>query len=83
MSAENALKSLLDSLDELEKASTAELTQLNSLADLDAFRVSWLGKKGRLTEALKVMGKLSKEERPQAGQRANHCLLYTSDAADE
>ncbi|ABI56118.1 phenylalanine--tRNA ligase subunit alpha [Alkalilimnicola ehrlichii MLHE-1] len=38
---------------------------------LDAVRVAYLGKKGRLTEALKGLGKLPAEERPQAGQAIN------------
>ena len=38
---------------------------------LDALRVQYLGKKGELTGVLKMMGKLSAEERPVMGQMAN------------
>ncbi|OUS30004.1 phenylalanine--tRNA ligase subunit alpha [Thalassotalea sp. 42_200_T64] len=38
---------------------------------LDQVRVEFLGKKGKLTEQLKGLGKLSKEERPKAGQLIN------------
>ena len=41
------------------------------LAELDAIRVKYLGKKGELTAILKQMGKLSPEERPVIGQLAN------------
>ena len=34
-------------------------------------RVQYLGKKGELTAVLKMMGKLSAEERPAMGQLAN------------
>ena len=42
-----------------------------SALDLDAIRVKYLGKKGELTAVLKMMGKLSPEERPVMGQLAN------------
>jgi len=40
-------------------------------AALEALRVQYLGKKGELTAVLKLMGKLSAEERPAMGQLAN------------
>lgn len=40
-------------------------------AVLDLVRVEFLGKKGKLTEQLKGLGKLSAEERPKAGQLIN------------
>ena len=57
-----------------------ESIKLNALAALDAaetpaaleeLRVKLLGKKGELTAVLKMMGKLSPEERPVMGQLAN------------
>ena len=57
-----------------------ELIKVNALAALEAaatpaaldeVRVKWLGKKGELTAVLKMMGKLSAEERPIMGQMAN------------
>ena len=57
-----------------------EQIKLNALAALDAaetpaaledLRVKLLGKKGELTAVLKMMGKLSPEERPVMGQMAN------------
>ena len=47
------------------------LAAADSLAALDEIRVKWLGKKGELTAVLKMMGKLSAEERPIMGQMAN------------
>ena len=40
-------------------------------AALDELRVKYLGKKGELTGVLKMMGRLSPEERPVMGQLAN------------
>jgi phenylalanyl-tRNA synthetase alpha chain len=48
--------------------------QINSAQDvnlLDAVRVDFMGKKGRMTELLKGLGKLSNEDRPAAGQKIN------------
>lgn len=50
------------------KAAAADAT---SPAELDEVRVNYMGKKGLLTEQLKQLGKLSPEERPQAGQAIN------------
>lgn len=41
------------------------------LPALDAVRVAFLGKKGRLTAVLKTLGKLSKEDRPAVGAEVN------------
>ena len=43
-----------------------------SLDALESARVELLGKKGRLTSALKAVGQLAKEEKPAAGQAVNH-----------
>ena len=48
--------------------------QINAAGDvniLDAVRVEFMGKKGRMTDLLKGLGKLSNEERPAAGQKIN------------
>ncbi|MFQ3190420.1 MAG: phenylalanyl-tRNA synthetase alpha chain [Paraglaciecola sp.] len=48
--------------------------QINTAQDvniLDTVRVDFMGKKGRMTELLKGLGKLSNEERPAAGQKIN------------
>ena len=53
--------------DEAEQAINAAL----SVVDLDAVRVEYLGKKGKVTGLLKTLGKLSAEERPKAGALIN------------
>ncbi len=39
--------------------------------DVEKLRVGFLGKKGKLTSVLRGMGKLSKEDRPKVGSKAN------------
>ena len=52
-------------------------------AQLDELRVKYLGKKGELTAVLKMMGKLSPEERPAMGQLANEVRAALENALDE
>ena len=47
------------------------VTSVSELAHLDEIRVKYLGKKGELTGMMKMLGKLSHEERPKAGQIIN------------
>lgn len=49
---------------------------------LEQLRVDYLGKKGSLTELLKGLGKLSPEERPQAGERINQAKRQVQDALE-
>ena len=60
--------------EQLAKIRSEALAAFDAAADsaaLDALRVQYLGKKGELTGVLKMMGKLSAEERPAMGQLAN------------
>ena len=52
-------------------------------AQLDALRVQYLGKKGELTGVLKMMGKLSAEDRPAMGQLANEVRAALEAAIEE
>ncbi|GKT11747.1 MAG: phenylalanyl-tRNA synthetase alpha chain [Thiomicrorhabdus sp.] len=47
------------------------VSTVTELAKLDEIRVQYLGKKGELTGMMKMLGKLSNEERPKAGQIIN------------
>ncbi len=48
-----------------------KISSAATLAELDLVRVEYLGKSGVFTEQLKQLGRLPKEERPQAGQAIN------------
>lgn len=58
-------------LQQLLEVSRDEINRATDLAILDACRVRLLGKKGELTEQLKNLGALPKEERPKAGGKIN------------
>ena len=58
-------------LELIRQQAMTDLDNATTLAELEELRVKILGKKGELTGVLKMMGKLSPEERPIMGQIAN------------
>jgi phenylalanyl-tRNA synthetase alpha chain len=58
-------------LKELQTEALEKISTTADLKELNDIRVSYLGKKGPITEVLKGMGKLSAEERPKMGALAN------------
>ena len=58
-------------LENIRAQAMAALDAAETPAALEELRVQYLGKKGELTAVLKMMGKLSAEERPVMGQMAN------------
>ena len=58
-------------LENIRAAALASLEEAATPAALEELRVKWLGKKGELTAVLKMMGKLTAEERPVMGALAN------------
>ena len=59
------------SLNELKREAQRAIQACDELAALESLRVAYLGKKGRVTERLKHLGALPKEEIPAAGQAIN------------
>ena len=70
----------MNDLTQIIKQARADIDAACNIADLDQVRVSYLGKKGSLTERLKQLGKLSVEERPQAGQAINDAKKIVQEA---
>jgi phenylalanyl-tRNA synthetase alpha chain len=65
------LNELSAQLESLEAEAARSIERAATAAELEELRIALLGKKGRLSGVLGAMGKLSAEERPQVGQRAN------------
>ncbi len=61
----------MENLDLLLAQGKEAVEQATDANTLDQVRVQYLGKKGELTQLLKGLGKLSAEERPQAGAAIN------------
>lgn len=66
-----SLKEIESQLATLSEKFQKEITLSDSLTKLEDLRVAYLGKKGELSQILKVMGKLSPEDRPKIGSFAN------------
>lgn len=56
---------------QIRQTATELIESSSSLQELEELRIRFLGKKGELTDILKGMGKLSKEERPEMGKVSN------------
>ncbi|MGI9227385.1 MAG: phenylalanine--tRNA ligase subunit alpha [Gammaproteobacteria bacterium] len=70
-------------LNSLEIQALNEIQSSEGMDDLESLRVHYLGRKGLLTEQLKGLGNLSKEERPQAGQKINQIKVKIQHALEE
>lgn len=55
----------------LKEKFVSELDKIDNLADIENIRVSYLGKKGSITDLLKGMKELSNDERKAFGQKVN------------
>ncbi len=62
---------LKEKLQQVREEAAEELRRAETSEDIEALRILFLGKKGRITSLLSEMGKLPPEERPVIGQAAN------------
>jgi len=72
-------------VEEINKLKSQAISEINSASDLkqlEQIRVNYLGKKGQLTEQLKMLGKLPPEERPKTGQIINDVKIEIQDALE-
>jgi len=60
-----------ENLTHLQDEALETLAQVSDAAALEAWRVRFLGRKGALAEAMKVLGSLPREERPAYGAAVN------------
>lgn len=62
---------MLERLNRLKSKAEEEISSAAALSELEALRVTYLGKKSELMEILKGLGGLDPEERKQVGMEAN------------
>lgn len=65
------LDDLIESLKSLKKEAESAIRDAASERDLESVRVTYLGKKGKVSDILKKVGTLAAEEKPRLGQAAN------------
>ena len=71
MSSTLSLKQLIGELEILESEAAKEIASAENSESIEKSRLSFLGKKGKLSLLLGEMKNLSSEERPLIGQRGN------------
>lgn len=72
-----------EQLNQIRLDAEAQLSEINTLDNIEEFRVKFLGKKGQLTAVMKGMGTLTAEERPVVGQLANEVRTFIEKAIEE
>ena len=72
----------MEKINKLQVQALSEINSASDLKQLDQIRVNYLGKKGRLTEQLKLLGELPIEERPKAGQIINDIKIEIQEALE-
>jgi phenylalanyl-tRNA synthetase alpha chain len=70
-------------LEELKKAFCEDLEQTRKPEDIDPLRITYLGRKGRLTSILRMMGSLDPSERPRMGALSNELKVFIEEKLDE
>jgi phenylalanyl-tRNA synthetase alpha chain len=74
---------MIEKLQEIQDSALREIEKLKSLSELEALRVSVLGKKGSLSQLLRGLGAMPSEERPRIGAKANECKQAIESALEE
>lgn len=62
---------MIRQIDKILNEAKTELAGVNSLDGLEDLRIKYLGKKGAITNILKMLGTVSADERPYMGQKCN------------
>jgi phenylalanyl-tRNA synthetase alpha chain len=62
---------LSDPIDQVHEAATAELAAVKTAADLEQYRIKFLGSKGQIKGLMKLLGSVPREQKPAMGQRVN------------
>jgi phenylalanyl-tRNA synthetase alpha chain len=73
----------VSSISELLDQARSAVAAAGNLAELDALRVQYLGKKGLLTLQLRELGKLAPERIPAAGKQINDAKTALADSIEE
>ena len=73
-------ESSVGSIEEVRAKALAELEAADSLESLEDWRVTYLGRRGQLTQILRGLGSLSPEDRREVGASANQLKNLLEDS---
>ena len=71
-----------DELEQIVEKADAAIKSASDLKALDDLRVSYLGKKGEITQRMQTLGKLAPEERKEAGKLINNAKQAVQQAIE-
>jgi phenylalanyl-tRNA synthetase alpha chain len=70
----------IEQIDQLVKTALEELAAAKTAPELEAWRIKYLGSKGKVKDLMGLMGSVPKEQKPAFGQRANGAKKTLADA---
>lgn len=65
------MSDFLESIESIKASARSEASNVSTLQEAKEVKVRYLGKKGKVTELLKGLGQVSKEDRPLVGKKVN------------
>lgn len=71
---------VLTQIDQVQQEADRDLAAVASAEALEAFRIQYLGSKGRIKGLMKLLGTVGKADRPAVGQRVNAFQSQVTDA---
>src|SRR3989339_352974 len=72
-----------DQISRVEKEAREDLAKIDSAEAVEAFRIAYLGKKGKLTELFKQLGAVPPEEKKEVGAELNRIKQWLESSIDE
>lgn len=69
-------------INDIKKSFSDELNSVSAVSDLQQLRVKYLGKRGVVTEKLKLLSKISEDERPAYGKSINEIKTFIEAGID-
>ena len=72
-----------DEIEGILEEALSRTAAADTLQEIDAVRVGYLGRQGRLKAEMKRVGKLPPTERPEAGRRVNEASTTLREALDD
>src|SRR4051794_4824510 len=61
----------LQQIDDVAHRADAELNAVKNAAELEQFRIKYLGAKGEIKALMKLLGQVPREQKPAMGQKVN------------
>jgi len=78
-----ALSDILNKLEQVRNKFAEDISQIKDDKQLEEVRIKYIGRKGELVSYFALMGKLSADERPEAGKQLNIIKKYFQENIDQ